>query len=344
MTAIVPRIRHPAIVAPPQEPPAPDAILGIATGFMSARHLFVAAEVGLFAALADGPRDLDQLASATELPRRTARITADVMVALGLVERNEHGRYANGAAVQHYLAGSTPADFGPLLRYFRRLSYPAWEGLGAAIRSGGGVPTSFSPQDVEVFGAGVEAITAGAARALAGVPELREARRLLDVGGGTGSFLVPALTSSPSLTATLWDLPDTAANARRRLARTPVAGRIDVRAGDARVDAVPADHDAVLLANLIHLLRPHDNRALLARLAEACPRDALLLLVDFWTDPSHTDPPIAPIMAGEFLLVGGDGDVYSVNEVREWLEATGWRFVEHRPLAGAQTLIVARSL
>src|SRR5215213_8491076 len=72
------------------EAPAPDAILRIATGFMSARHLFVAAELGLFAALADGPRDLDELASVTEVPRRTARITADAMVALGLVERGEH--------------------------------------------------------------------------------------------------------------------------------------------------------------------------------------------------------------------------------------------------------------
>ena len=36
-------------------------------------------------------------------------------------------------------------------------------------------------------------------------------------------------------------------------------------------------------------------------------------------------------MAGEFAVHLRNGDVYSVDEVREWLAATGWRFVEHRP-------------
>ena len=33
---------------------APDAIFQIASGFMAAKHLFVANELGIFAALADG--------------------------------------------------------------------------------------------------------------------------------------------------------------------------------------------------------------------------------------------------------------------------------------------------
>ena len=46
-------------------------------------------------------------------------------------------------------------------------------------------------------------------------------------------------------------------------------------------------------------------------------------------------------MAGEFAVHLDNGDVYSVDEVRGWLAATGWHFVEHRPLAGPQSLIVA---
>lgn len=36
-----------------------------------------------------------------------------------------------------------------------------------------------------------------------------------------------------------------------------------------------------------------------------------------------------------------DGDVYSVDEVRGWLDQTGWRCLEHAPLAGPQSLVVA---
>jgi hypothetical protein len=46
-------------------------------------------------------------------------------------------------------------------------------------------------------------------------------------------------------------------------------------------------------------------------------------------------------MAGEFRLFSPAGDVHSVDDVRGWLEATGWRMLETRELAGPQSLIVA---
>jgi hypothetical protein len=48
-------------------------------------------------------------------------------------------------------------------------------------------------------------------------------------------------------------------------------------------------------------------------------------------------------MAGEFAVHLRDGDVYSVTEARDWLAATGWRFVDHLPLAGPQSIIVAET-
>jgi len=46
-------------------------------------------------------------------------------------------------------------------------------------------------------------------------------------------------------------------------------------------------------------------------------------------------------MAGAFLLVSGEGDVFSAEEVRDWLQPTGWRMPECKPLAGPSSLIVA---
>jgi hypothetical protein len=52
----------------------PDLIFEIANGFMAAKHLFVANEVGLFAALEESPASLDDLAKRTEVPQRTLRL------------------------------------------------------------------------------------------------------------------------------------------------------------------------------------------------------------------------------------------------------------------------------
>src|SRR5690348_15606710 len=78
-----------------QATPDPQPIFEIATGFMRAKHLFVAGELGVFEALASGPRSLDELARNLSLPRRTARIIVDAVTALGFLKR-EGDRYQNG--------------------------------------------------------------------------------------------------------------------------------------------------------------------------------------------------------------------------------------------------------
>ena len=45
----------------------PKPILSLASGFMAAKHLFAASELGLFEALADAPATLDSLAARTGL-------------------------------------------------------------------------------------------------------------------------------------------------------------------------------------------------------------------------------------------------------------------------------------
>jgi hypothetical protein len=321
----------------------PEPIMRIASGFMASRHLFVANELGLFAALAARPLELEALSQATAIPTPTARIAADAMVALGLLERDEQGRYVNTPVAAHFLAGRTPADLRPFLRFWDRLSWPAWSGLEEAIRNGGAEPLSLDAQDNEVFAAGVEAITAGAAHALAAVPELSSRQRLLDLAGGTGSFLVPALGMHPQLSATLWELPETAEIARQRLDEAGIADRVEVIAGDALADQVPVGHDVIVIANFVHLLPPAANQTLLRRLRYTSAQDTVLLLVDFWTNDAHTEPLIAALLAGEFLLVGGQGDIYSVSEASQWLADAGWTACEHRPLAGPQTLIIAHA-
>lgn len=71
---------------------------------------------------------------------------------------------------------------------------------------------------------------------------------------------------------------------------------------------------------------------------------ARLLLVDFWTDPGHTQPLLAALLAGEFLMIAGEGDVYSEGEVRGWLRETGWAYLERQSLGGPASVIVAEAV
>jgi hypothetical protein len=69
-----------------------------------------------------------------------------------------------------------------------------------------------------------------------------------------------------------------------------------------------------------------------------------LLLIDFWTDPTRTKPLFSALIVGEFLLYTGLGDVYSVDQVNDWLTQTRWRPLEDRMLIYPETMIVAEAV
>jgi len=315
----------------------------LASGFMSAKHLFAASELGVFEALADSPATLESLAARTGLTRRAARISADAMVALGILER-EGDTYSNGDTAAAFLSGHGPADLRPFLRFWDKISYPTWCGLAQALGSGPAKEVFDLDEELQkLVSAGIEAILAGPAAALAEIIDFSGRRRLLDVGGGTGSWSVAVVRRHENIRATILELPAVAEIARERVAEAGLTSRIDVTVGDAMTEPLPSGHDVFLLANLIHYWSADDNRELLQRVRSAAAVGSQLLLADFWTDRTHTEPVHAALMAGEFAVHLRNGDVYSVDEAREWLNETGWRFIEHKALAGPQSLIVAEA-
>ncbi len=323
----------------------PDPIMRIALGFMAAKHLFVASEIGIFEKLAGGPLTLDELAAASGIPFRTLRISVDAMASLGLVER-EDGRYRNSAAAAAFLAGAPGPDLRPMLRFWDNLSYPAWLTLEGAIRDGQGQAgfLRFNEQEQQIFSEGVEAFSGPAAAALATAYDFGSHRRVLDIAGGTGSFLIAILRRHAALWGTLFELPRTCVVARRRLAREPEGARIEVTEGDLLKDPLPDAHDVVIAANIIHGLSEAHNLDLLRNVRTHVGAGARLLLVDLWMDESRTEPPAAPLMSGEFLIHAGEGQAYAEDEADAWLAQTGWRKLERRPLAGPASVIIAEAV
>ena len=126
---------NPGRSAAPATPLTPEPIMRLASGFMAAKHLFAANELGLFEVLADSPTTMDGLAARTGLTRRAARISADAMVALGLLER-EGDIYRNGQVAAAFLTGRGPADLRPFLKFWDKISYPQWCEFSEALAKG----------------------------------------------------------------------------------------------------------------------------------------------------------------------------------------------------------------
>jgi hypothetical protein len=233
-----------------------------------------------------------------------------------------------------------------MLRFWNRISYPGWLALEDAVRAGAGQAKfgEFSAEEQQIFSAGVEAFSAATAASLAANYDFSRHRRLLDIGGGTGSFLLAVLRRHPALRGTLFELPGACDVARRRLAGEPEGVRIDVVEGDLVSDPLPPGHDVLLLANTVHVLSAVHNLDLLRKLRVQASPGTHLLLVDLWMDSGHTQPPAAPLMSGEFLIISGEGQTYAEDDAEAWLHETGWRKAEWRPLGGPHSVIVAEAI
>jgi hypothetical protein len=325
-------------------PPTPELISRTIAGLHAAKYLFVANELGLFEALAARPASLAALSERLHVPARTLRIVADGLVATGFLSHVAEG-YQNSPTAAGFLAGAPGPDFRPVLRMWNQVVYRQLAQMEESIRQDrrGHGYADFTPEEQVIFSHGVAALTAGSARALGATYDFGRHRRMLDLGGGTGSFVLAARQKNPTLEVTLFELPKTAAAVREDLTKTPGGSEVGLVEGDFLVDTLPEGYDVFLLANITHLHLPEKNVALLRRIRAAAAPGARVLLVDFWMNAARTEPMFAALLAAEFQIVTGEGDVYSVDAGFEWLKEAGFATVAHQPLAGAASLIVGEA-
>ncbi|MEU8612737.1 methyltransferase [Actinoplanes sp. NPDC048791] len=317
----------------PDGPPGPARIIDLYCGYMISQTLFAAVETGLFAAAGPEPATPAQLAERCDIPERSARAMADLLADAGLLER-DGAAFRTAPDAEAFLTGRGPADLRPMARYWATVSYPAWGNAIEAFRTRRGVRPVLNKAQTEAYESTVALVTAETAADLARTYDFGRNRRLLDVGGGYGTFARPILSAYENLSVTLIDLPEVAA---------AVAGqaipRLTAIGADIFESPLPAGHDVILVANLVHLLPPDRITELFRRLRAAATPEATLLLVDWWrTD--RAPHPSARYGAGEFLIISG-GDLYQVDEVAGWLTETGWKFTGLTELPPPSGLLVA---
>lgn len=77
-------------------------------------------------------------------------------------------------------------------------------------------------------------------------------RRILDIGGNSGEFMLQICRQNPDVTATVLDLPLVCDVGQEHIRPEPEADRIKFLKGDALTDALPEDFDLVTFKSMLH--------------------------------------------------------------------------------------------
>ncbi|CCH30736.1 methyltransferase dimerization domain-containing protein [Actinosynnema sp. NPDC047251] len=318
----------------------PTALVTVATGYMAAKQLFAASELGVFSALALGPASCLELAERAELPERSARILGDAMVGLGLLEHRD-GKYANTPVTEAYLAGQGGLDLRPHLAFWDALSYPHWLHYTSSMRSARPGPFELDEARMGVFMNGVQTYNALHAVMLAENYDFSRHHDVLDLGGLSAAFLGEAAKRNPGLTGTFVGTREFVEPARGSV-DPAVADRISFHEADPLTDEVPGRYDAVLLEHVVHRFDAEQNQTILRAARGVVDPGATLLVLDFLLDGAD-GRRLDPVMAGEYLVIDGTV-VHPQNEVHDWLAATGWQVLETRPLPGSPRVVIAEAV
>ena len=155
------------------------------------------------------------------------------------------------------------------------------------------------------------------------------ARELLDIGGGHGLYSMELCRRHPGLTATVLDLPGSAAVGREIVAAAGMADRVrfadgDATAGDLGTSAGRGSgYDAVLCFNLVHHLTPAQIAALFGTVHEALAPRGTLAVMDAFADPARRASAAANFL-GLFVYLSSGSQVHTPAELRGWLREAGF--------------------
>jgi len=311
--------------------PTPEALLTLARAFQDSRVLLTGAELNLFTLLSKEALTADAIAARLGADLRALTIELDALAAMGvLVKADGNYRTAPGASS---LSEEAPDSIHPMLLHAARI-WDRWTNLTRKI---GGTPLSERPPaDVtRAFICAMQVVSTSQAAPMAAAVGVGTARRLLDVGGGPGTYTAAFLRAAPKLEATLFDLPPVIEIAREQLSKAGLLDRVTLVGGDFESDELPAGHDLAWLSAIIHQNGPAQNDALFGRIFRALVPGGRLVIRDHVMEPDRTRPRAGALFAVNMLVGTALGGTYTFDEIRAGLGRAG--FVRVRALrAGEQ--------
>lgn len=304
----------------------PEAVLQLARQFMESRILLTAAELGLFSPLAKKPHTAEQLSGRLGCDTRALAILLDALAAMGLLEKRD-GAYRTPPAAAPFLCGGSPRSVIPMILHAAHL-WERWSDLTPIVRatSSSAAPASGarSTEELSAFIGAMHIAGLPLAEKIVAAIRPGQARNLLDVGGASGTYTIAFLRAAPGMKATLFDRPEVIPMARERLAEAGILDRVRLEAGDFHRDELPGGHDLALLSAIIHQYSPQENRELFGKVSRALVPGGRIVIRDHIMDPDRTQPRDGAIFAVNMLVNTRGGSTYTFEEVRAWLEGTGF--------------------
>jgi 2-polyprenyl-3-methyl-5-hydroxy-6-metoxy-1,4-benzoquinol methylase len=328
--------------------PAPELIFESLLAYQRTAALRAGIEVGLFAALGQGPADAATLAGRCAASERGIRILCDFLTTAGLVQK-AGGMYSHTPTSAVFLDPTSPACMASTARFlgspmlqepFHHLADIVRK--GTTVLPGQGSVEPNNPAWVE-FAHSMAPMMAGMAGPLAALAleRLRGPVSVLDIAAGHGLFGIEIARQNAEARITAIDWPAVLEVARGNARTAGVDERYTLKPGSAFDVEYGGPYDIALLTNFLHHFDVATCVSLLQRVRAALKPGGRVVALEFVPNDDRVSPPVAATFSMTMLATTPSGDAYTQKEFDSMYREAGFGDVRgHSVPTGPETVVI----
>ena len=313
----------------------PGELLEISGNYWKTCTLHAAVKLDVFTAIGRDRLSARVLADRLNASRDGLERLLDALSAMQLIRRHGDG-YENSPSSLTYLTAGSPDYIGWMIMHHDDL-VDAWHRLDEAVLSGTPVRAPASeaaPEWRENFLKGMQTNARLQAPSVAAAIDLKERKKLLDLGGGPATYAIHFCQENPGLSAMVFDLPDARPVAEANIHAAGLSERIGFQAGDFHKDSVSGRFDVVWLSHILHGEGPADGQNVIDLAVSALEPGGVILVHDFILDDSRDGPEFPALFSLNMLVATRYGRAYSESEIKAMLSSAGMTSVERLAFRG----------
>jgi SAM-dependent methyltransferase len=334
----------------PQQVPPTVALYQLSIGHYVSRALHLAAKLKIADLLAKAPCDAAELAGQTDTDPAALRRVLRLLASVGVFAETASGAFELaplGSALRSDVPGSSRA----LVLLFAGIGIQdSWKELEYCVRTGnpafrkhspeGDAFSHFDEEQAKIFDEAMATFAPQTSAAIAAAYDFSALGTLMDVGGGNGALLTGILTAFPRLRGIVFDRPEVAERARRKIAEAGLEARCKVVAGDF-FQSLPEGADACLIKHVIHDWNDEQSVAILRNCRRALgPKGRVLIAEGVYPPRIDTSPESRGAAANDVnMLVATGGRQRSEAEFRALYAAAGFELTRIIPTQSGVSLV-----
>ena len=262
----------------------------MAGGFSATQILSTAAKLHIADHIGDTSRSAADLAGVLGADPGSLHRFLRMLVALKLLTQERNGCFGLSTLGQ-FLRSDHPQSVHERLIYIGEISYPVAAAMTVSVRTGKpafdhvfGEPFfdyfAHNPELSAIFSRLMSQSVTDRIAGIVRAYDFSRMKTIVDIGGGDGALLSAILTANPGAEGVVFDTPDVIAQARTSLARSSVAGRIDLIGGDMFAGSLPGKGGLYVLSNIIHDWDDQAAEQILHNCRAAVGADGRLLIIE----------------------------------------------------------------